>query len=102
MFTLYYKPTCAYCQSVIGEAEALGVHLYLKDILSDEKNAEELVALCGKRQTPFLFDDVSGVKMHESNDIIAYLKEQGKGDSQVKTFGGLRVHTSPEVCDTCQ
>jgi hypothetical protein len=39
--------------------------------------------------------------MYESDDIIAYLKEW-KERQKEKTFGGLKIHQSEEVCDSCQ
>ena len=101
MLTLYYKPTCPYCQNVLGEAEALGVKFRLKDISSDEHLRDEVFEQSAGTQVPVLIDPERGVKMLESHDIIAYLQEyysEGSGSS----FGGLRVHKSEEICDTCQ
>ncbi len=101
MLTLYYKPTCPYCQNVLGEARALGVKFRLKDISSDEHLRDELFEQSAGTQVPFLIDPERGVKMLESQDIIAYLQEHYSGGTQ-SSFGGLRVHKSEEVCDTCQ
>ena len=102
MLILYYKPSCAYCQNVLGEAEILGVSFRLKDISSDQTLKDELVSLGGKQQVPFLIDDVSGVHMYESEDIIEYIRAQESSKPALHSFGGLKIHTSPEVCDTCQ
>lgn len=101
MLTLYYKPSCPYCDNVFGEAEALGVQFNLKNILSDESIAKELIELGGKRQVPFLVDAENNIAMYESNDIIAYIQKRS-ADTPPKSFGGLKIHTSPEICDTCQ
>jgi glutathione S-transferase len=101
MLTLYYKPTCIHSQDVLGEAENLGISFHLKDVSFDMVLKEELIALGGKTQTPFLIDAENGVKMYESDDIIAYLKEW-KERQKEKTFGGLKIHQSEEVCDSCQ
>lgn len=101
MLTLYYKPTCPYCQNVLGEAESLAINFNLKDIASDEDIALELISQGGKRQVPFLIDTDRGVKMYESADIVVYLKEHYAGGKQ-KEFGGLKIHPSEEICDTCQ
>ncbi len=74
MPTLYYKPTCPYCQDVLGEAEKIGLELKLLNINSDPAIAEELVARGGKRQVPYLVDENNGTEMYESEDIIAYLQ----------------------------
>lgn len=102
MLTLYYRPMCPYCQHVLGEAEALGIHFNLKDITSDPVLSQELIAKGGKQQVPFLIDTERDIQMYESEDISTYLHEHYAGQSEVKTFGGLRVHSSPDVCDTCQ
>ena len=102
MLTLFYKPTCAYCQHVLGEAEALGVTFRLKDISSDIFLAQELLEVGGDTQVPFLVDSDRGVKMYESEAIVAYLKEHYANQKENKTFGGLKIHQSEEICDTCQ
>jgi len=101
MLTLYYKPTCPYSQHVLGEAEDMGLHFNLKDVSFDLELKDELYVQGGKMQTPFLIDPERGVKMYESEKIIAYLKEfYAKGSE--RSFGGLRVHQSDELCDSCQ
>lgn len=102
MLTLYYKPTCPYCQEVLGKAEELGVQFRLKDISSDSTLKDELIEQGGKSQVPFLIDTDKGVKMYESTDIVRHLEEFYKNGTVAKTFGGLTIHASEEVCDTCQ
>ena len=92
MLILYYKPTCPFCQKVLGEAEEMGVSFDLRDISSDETNAEALIEAGGKRQVPFLVDTDRDVSLYESDDIIAYLREQYS-----KAGDG-----APQVCDSCQ
>lgn len=75
MPTLYYKPSCPYCQDVLSEAEKIGLELKLLDINSDPKIAEELITRGGKRQVPYLVDETQGIEMYESKDIIEHLKE---------------------------
>ncbi len=74
MPTLYYKPTCPYCQDVLRSAEKIGLELKLLNINSDPAIGEELVARGGKRQVPYLVDESSGTDMYESEDIIVYLQ----------------------------
>ncbi len=103
MLTLYYKTTCPYCQRVLGEAEAMGVKFNLKDIMSDDVLAQELIDKGGKRQVPYLVDEERGEAMYESGDIIEYLKANySSNDAEAKTFNGLRIHRSDDSCDTCQ
>ncbi len=102
MLTLYYKPTCVYSQEVLGEAERLDVQFKLKDISADETLRNELIEQGGKDLVPFLIDTERGVKMYESPDIVKYLNEYYKNGSRNSSFGGLKIHQSEEVCDTCQ
>ena len=101
MLTLYYKPTCVYSQDVIAQAEALGLKFNLKDISGDPYMIAELYEQGGKHQTPFLIDTEQGVKMYESEDIIAHLK-QHYAAKEKNSFGGLQIHQSDEICDSCQ
>ena len=75
MLTLYFKPTCPFCQRVLNEAKEMGVEFNLKDISSDEAIANELIEKGGKRQVPYLVDEERGEAMYESADIIEYLKD---------------------------
>lgn len=102
MLTLYYKPTCPFCQRVLGEAEALGVQFNLKDISADEHVAAELIEKGGQRQVPYLVDHERGVAMYESADITAYLNEHYPNGTSASSFNGLKIHKSDEACDTCQ
>jgi glutaredoxin len=72
MITLYINPACPFCRKTVETAQSLGVPLTIKDI-HDEGVSEELIALGGKRQMPYMVDDVHGVSMYESDDIIEYL-----------------------------
>ena len=101
MLTLYYKPTCPYSQRVLGEAELLNISFRLKDI-RDEVLCEELIAVGGRKQTPCLVDEVRGLTMYESQDIIDYLYEYYADGTGKQTFGGLRIHDSDETCESCQ
>ena len=102
MLTLYYKPSCPYCQRVLGEAEEMGVTFNLKDISDDDVIANELIEKGGKRQVPYLVDNEKDISMYESGDIVDYLKEHYANGTQKESFGGLRIHRSDEACDTCQ
>lgn len=103
MLTLYYKPTCPFCQDVLGEAEEMGLKFNLKDISTDATLAEELIARGGKRQVPYLVDEEKNTEMYESRDIIKYLRENYEDSAeQATSFNGLRIHKSEESCDTCQ
>ncbi|MDR2715092.1 MAG: glutathione S-transferase N-terminal domain-containing protein [Coriobacteriales bacterium] len=69
--TLYYKPTCPYCQKVLRFIEAAGIEVELADIAVAE-NRERLIEVGGKVQVPCLF--INDTALYESDDIIAYLR----------------------------
>ena len=81
MLTLFYKPTCPFCQRVLGVTEDMGIEMDLKDVSADTAILDELIEKGGKKMVPFLEDTERGVSMYESGDIIAYLEEHHKGDS---------------------
>lgn len=72
MLTLYIRPGCPYSHKVLLEAEELGLTLALKNV-NEPALEDELVARGGKLQLPYLVDEVYGVEMYESDDIIAHL-----------------------------
>ena len=103
MFTLYYTPTCPFCQRVLQTAKNLGVEFDLKDISEDEMCANELIEKGGKRQVPFLIDTEKDVSMYESSDIIDYIRENRPtktADSEASAKP--RMHISNSVCESCE
>ncbi len=85
MLNLYYKPTCPYCQRVLGANDTIKAPLVLRDVLSDHVAKEELVAKGGKSQVPYLEDTDRGVCMYESMDIIEYLRQNYGNGVEVAT-----------------
>ena len=102
MLTLYYKPTCRYCQRVLGEVDGSDISLDLKDISTDETLVSELIEKGGKQQVPYLIDSEKNVAMYESADIVDYLKENYIDQNGEQSFNGLKIHKNDEACDTCQ
>ncbi len=71
---LYMFETCPFCQKVIREIESSGrTDIELHNIRQFEEDRLELIKVGGKQQVPCLFID--GVPMYESDDIVAWLKE---------------------------
>jgi len=99
MFTLYYKPSCPFCQRVLQMADNLGVPLDLKDISDDESLAEELIARGGKRMVPYMVDEKNGVEMYESSDIIDYIREH---KAEATAPARPRVHMGGDTCVACE
>jgi glutaredoxin 3 len=101
MFTLYYKPTCPFCQRVLQMAENFNVTLELKDVSEDEAALAELLEKGGKQQVPFLVDQERNVAMYESSDIIDHLREFGK-KSVAPIENKPRVHVGGSTCVSCE
>ena len=72
---LFYKPTCSYCQKVLGFMRENDISLQLKDLSESADVRAELIAIGGKQQVPCLVID--GKALYESDDIIAWLKNNG-------------------------
>lgn len=83
MLTLYYKPTCPYCQKVLATIESLSIPVTLKDVAADEVLLEELIAHGGMKQVPYLVDENRDTALYESDDIIAYLEQHYSGEQSI-------------------
>lgn len=103
MLTLYYKPSCPFCQRVLQTAENLGIEFELKDISESDDFSTELIERGGKRQVPYLVDAKNGVEMYESSDIIDHLREH-KADfvAEASSAPKARMHISDAVCESCE
>lgn len=102
MFTLYYKPSCAFSQRVLQMADNLNVSLDLRDVSESEEAMSELMEKGGSSVTPFLVDAENNVSMHESSDIIDYLREHSKGVASPIVANKPRVHVGGSVCESCE
>ncbi len=70
---LYHFDSCYFCARVRNVVSELGVEIEMRDIMENPAFRDELMSLAGKTQVPCLAID--GKPMHESDDIIDYLKE---------------------------
>lgn len=93
MITLFAKSGCQYCAKAISALDARGLS-FMKKNIADEKVAEELVALGGKHQVPYLVD--GDTAMYESDAIVAYLDTTyGGGASEAPK---VVVHKAGGAC----
>ena len=69
--TLFYKPTCPYCQKVLRFMQTQDITLAMKNVQETPAFREELIRIGGKSQVPCLVID--GKAMYESDDIVAWL-----------------------------
>lgn len=75
MYELYVSETCPYSVKVMNYFNENNIP-YVKKLVSDYANMEELIDLGGMHQVPFLYDPDEGTKMYESNDIIDYVSKR--------------------------
>lgn len=72
---LFISANCPYCQKVIAHLKKLGQldQVVLLDVVADANNMKTLKALTnGNEQRPYLSDEINGIGMHESADIMKY------------------------------
>ncbi|QLD86579.1 glutathione S-transferase N-terminal domain-containing protein [Natronomonas halophila] len=81
MLELYQAEDCPYCQKVREKLMELGVSYVnhnprtAENDVRNQQVLEEMVALGGKDQVPFLVDNQRGAQIYESDDIVEYLEE---------------------------
>lgn len=71
--TLYYFKQCPFCQKVLAALDSMNKTLPMKNVRENQSFKQELLDIAGKTQVPCLV--INGVAMHESMDIIEWLKE---------------------------
>lgn len=74
--TLYFMPTCPYCQKVFRYLDSRGITVPKKDTISNPDNKKELLSIGGKTQVPCLVID--GKALYESDDIIKWFEKNWK------------------------
>ncbi|MBE7712584.1 MAG: hypothetical protein E7Z87_02440 [Cyanobacteria bacterium SIG26] len=73
MFDLFILESCPYCQKVMSFLKDNNIK-YHKFDTSNRDNVLRLMTLGGKDQVPFLFNEETGDRIYESQDIINYVK----------------------------
>lgn len=76
MYELYMLETCPYCRKVIDYLKDNKIKFLTNDI-SDAKYRNELLALGGKEQVPYLYNPETKSGLYESDEIIEFLKNEG-------------------------
>ena len=75
-YKLFVGTTCRFCKKVEDFMKENNIDIPLANINEDREAMLELMDKGGKRQIPCLYHD--GEYLYESDDIIAYLKENYK------------------------
>jgi glutaredoxin len=82
LLELYYFENCPFCKIVKNVIEEENIVVVYKDIMTNSTFAEQLIEDTGKRMVPCLYID--GKPMHESSDIIRWLKTNSNGLTKSK------------------
>lgn len=85
MITLYVKTGCPFSAKAMAALDAYGVEYEQRNIRS-RVFLKELMALGGKKQTPYFVD--GDQHFYESDKIVAYVEEH---------FGGTHEKRKPRV-----
>ncbi len=75
MLTLYTKNDCPYSPVVLRRLAEENIPFEEKNYSANPAFKDELVALGGKEQVPFLIDHERGVQIYDSKEILEYLDE---------------------------
>lgn len=95
MIKLFVKTGCQFCARAIAVLQAYDVPFEEKNV-ADAGVVDELIALGGKKQEPFLVDGDS--MMYESRAIIDYVERMyGKGGGE-RTKPKIHFAKGTEVC----
>ncbi len=78
MITIYGKTGCPFTARAVATLDAYGLPFEFKNI-HDEGVEEELIALGGKVQVPYMVD--GDMHMYESDDITAYIEARYGDDA---------------------
>ncbi len=76
MLKLYTYPLCPFCEKVRQAFAQMKVAYQEVNAERGTPGSQELIALGGKQQVPFLMNEEEKVSMYESNDIIAYAQRR--------------------------
>lgn len=81
LLELYDFEGCPYCRKVREVLSELDLDYIAHPVAQGSPRRQELLQLGGKIQVPYLIDANTGMRMYESDEIIAYLNES-YGDGQ--------------------
>ena len=82
MIQLYTSDYCPHCKKVEAYLTEQGFEYEHLNVGQNPAYRETVVKLGGKMQIPFLVDQELGISLYESDDIIAYLKQQYEKKTQ--------------------
>ncbi|HEB53975.1 MAG TPA: glutaredoxin [bacterium] len=76
MIQLYFDPACPFCIRVLDFLAEQEIPFEPRQISlgADSDTRRELIEMTGRSTVPFLVDPERDVRMHESLDIIDYIR----------------------------
>ena len=102
MPVLYYKTNCLFSRQVLAVISRLELEVEMRNIEDNLTFADEVLEQGGKVQTPFLVDEEKGVKLYESDAIVAHLQREYGTAPAAATVSRPRVHVGGSVCVSCE
>jgi len=75
MFDLYMMEACPYCHKVMDYLDKNNIKYRKYDIMENSDYKKDLIALGGKEQVPFLYNEETDDRIYESDEIIEYISE---------------------------
>lgn len=79
MLELYQIEGCSYCQVVRETLDELGLAYIVRPVPAEHARRDRVREISGQTLVPVLVDTERHVVIHESRDIIAYLREHYSG-----------------------
>ena len=79
MLELYHIEGCSYCQMVRETLDELGLSYVVRTVSPDHAGRDRVREISGQSLVPVLVDTERHQVVHESRDIIAYLREHYSG-----------------------
>jgi len=91
LLELYEWEACPFCRRVREALSELDLEAMIIPCPRGGRNRQEVIALGGKTQFPFLVDPNTGMKLYESEDIIRYLADTYGDGRRPLSLGPLSV-----------
>ncbi len=79
MFELYQIEGCSYCETVRQTLDDLGLDYIVRTVPVAHAQRDRVREISGQTLVPVLVDTERHLVIHESRDIIAYLREHYSG-----------------------
>ena len=79
MLELYQIEGCSACEVVRETLDELGLSYIVRPVPAQHSRRDRVLEISGQTLVPVLVDTARHVVIHESRDIVAYLREHYSG-----------------------